>query len=497
MARSTWQPVLIPHEALGPQLHAAVVADIRSGRLAPDHRLPGSRDLARRLGIARATVVRVTDALAAEGWLVARPGSGMVVAPDLPPEVQGPTGDVAARCGFPLPAAPPAPRRLHAPPGTDFALVGGTPDLRLLPLTELARAYGRVLRGRGRQLVAYGDPQGELRLRQALAAWLARTRGLVARPEQLLLTRGSQMALHLLAQVLLRPGDRVAVEELGYPPAWAALEAAGATLLPVPVDGEGLVVDALPAAPPAAAPLRMVYLTPHHQYPTGAVLSAPRRLQLLARARREGIVLVEDDYDHEYHYEGRPVSPLAAADGQGLVAYVGTLSKAFAPGLRLGWVVAPEPLITRLCAARARVDRQGDRVVEQAVAELLEDGSIDRHLGRTRRAWRSRRDALLALVARHLPALRAEVPAGGLAVCFHAPSEVDLDAWAARCEAAGVFFSTGSAFAFDGSPRPWVRLGFAGQDEAELAEAVRRMAAAWQAGPPPQRRDLSLPGGGA
>ncbi len=472
MARSRWTPVLSPDEPLGPQLHRAVVADIRRGLLRPGTRLPGSRSLASRLGIARSTVVRAYSDLVAEGWLSAQPGSGLFVAPDLPPAVQGPTGQVADRCGFALPP-PPAPERRTGPAGPiTFALVAGTPDLRLLPLTELSRAYGRVLRGRGRRLVGYGDPQGELRLRQALSAWLARTRGVVARPEQILVTRGSQMALHLLAQLLLAPGDRVAVEALGYPPAWAALRATGATLLPVAIDGEGLQVDALPAAP-----LRMVYLTPHHQYPTGAVLSASRRLRLLARARAEGIVLVEDDYDHEYHYDGRPVSPLAAADGQGLVAYVGTLSKALAPGLRIGWVVAPEPLVQRLTAMRRHVDRQGDRVVEQAVAELIEDGQLDRHLGRTRRAWHARRDALLDAVQQHLPELRAEVPAGGLAVGFHAPPPVDVDAWALRCEQAGVFFSTRSAYAFDGRPGPWLRLGFAGHTPDELHEAVRRMAA--------------------
>jgi len=351
-----------------------------------------------------------------------------------------------------------------------YALLGGQPDLRLLPLRDLARAYGRVLRRKGRKLSGYGDAGGEARLREALSGWLADTRGVRHVEGGLLVTRGSQMAIYLASRALLIPGDRVAVEALGYPPAWAALRESGATLVPVPVDGEGIVVDAIPDD------VRLVYVTPHHQYPTGATLSATRRLRLLAWARERRVAILEDDYDHEFHYDGAPVRPLIAADEAGVVVSVGTLSKAFAPGLRLGWVQAPPAVIERLVALRVVVDRQGDRVTEHAVAELLDDGTLIRHLRRTRRAYAARRRALCALLARDLPFLEVHVPPGGLALWCRAPG-VDVDAWARAALAEGAWFETHAAYAFDGTPAPWLRLGFAGFDESELAEAVRLLAA--------------------
>ncbi len=441
-------------------LREAIQADIRRGSLRAGQRLPGSRRLAEALGMSRTTVVRATDELVAEGWLEARAGSGLYV---LAPDSELPQSRIRRGLGFDLRGVEvEGERRLHAPASCPLRLVGGTPDLRQLPLVELTRAYRRALRGRGRRLVAYGDPYGEPRLREALARWVSESRGLALAPDQVLVTRGSQMALYLLAHALLRPGDRVAVEALGYPPAWHAFRRAGAELVGVPVDEEGMVVDEIPAD------VRAVYVTPHHQYPSGAVLSARRRLGLLELARRRRIPVLEDDYDHEYHYEGRPVLPLAALDRDGIVVTIGTLSKAFAPGLRLGWVIAPPELLGRLAAHRRVVDRQGDRVVEQAVADLLEEGLVQRHIRRTRRIYAARRDFLLAGL-RGLPVEPRPVP-GGLAIW--ARTSVNPDRWAARAEARGLFFAVGSAFTLDRRPLPFIRLGFAAHDLPELGRAL-------------------------
>jgi len=415
-------------------------------------------------------VAQVLADLEAEGWLHQEAGSGTFVRADLlaarPPEKSA-----SAHLGFPLRDAPALRRRLEVPEA-EYRLVGGRADLRLLPLTELARAYRRVLRGRGRRLVDYGPPRGTSRLRGSLRGWLGRQRGLAPTDRGLLVTRGSQQAIYLLARALLRPGDVVAVEALGYPPAWAALRAAGATLFPLPVDDEGARVDQIPDH------VRAVYLTPHHQYPTGATLSAPRRQRLLAQAARCGFAVLEDDYDHEYHYEGAPVPPLASDDPAGVVVSIGTLSKAFAPGLRLGWVVAPPPLIDQLVAWRTMIDRQGDQVVEHAVAELLDEGTLDRHLRRTRRHYQARRDTLLRALARRLPQVTPLPRPGGLALWCRVEGN-DVDAWAERCQQRGVFFETASAYTLDGRALPWARLGFAGHDEGELLDAVERMRAAW------------------
>jgi GntR family transcriptional regulator/MocR family aminotransferase len=387
---------------------------------------------------------------------------------------------LAATVGFDLgPAIDPYPTAAYAA-GT-LVMTGGGPDLRLVPRTALARAYRKALTEkapRGRSTLDYGDPRGHPRLREALAAMLSARRGIAAPAESVLVTRGSQMALDLVARALIAPGDVVAIESLGYRPAWEALRAAGARLAPLPVDEHGLDVDALVALGAREEKVRAVYLTPHHQYPTTAVLSAGRRLALMELARARRIAVIEDDYDHEFHYDGRPVLPLASADPAGVVVYLGTLSKILAPGLRLGFVVAPAPLLERLAAIRTFIDRQGDLTLERAVAELLEDGEVQRHARRARRAYLARRDALIDALGEHLGgALTFEPPAGGMAIWARAAPGIDVDAWAERALARKVAFSTAKRFAFDGRRRGFLRLGFAALDEKELREAARRMAA--------------------
>ncbi|MCB9762470.1 MAG: PLP-dependent aminotransferase family protein [Alphaproteobacteria bacterium] len=476
MSRSDYVPALPPPsgQPLFIEIARAITEDIRRGRLQPGDRLPGTRRLARALGVHRTTAVAACDELASEGWIETRPGSGSFVRADLP-EAPAPPGHRPLACGFPLP--PPPARLLEerpTPPGA-LEMLGGHPDLRLLPLTELARAYRRVLRGRGRRLVDYGSPRGQLALRVQLARWLNERRGLSLGPESLLVTRGAQMDLFLLGRCLLQPGDRVGVEALGYPPAWEALRLAGATLVPLPVDAEGVDVDALERL----GPLKAIYVTPHHQYPTGVTLSAARRLRLLRLAAERRFAILEDDYDHEFHYRGRPVLPLASADSAGVVVSIGTLSKAFAPGLRLGWIAGPPALIDRACALRMVVDRQGDHVVEQAVAELLADGVIQRHGRRMQRVYRARQQALAEGVRSHLGGrLAVDPPAGGLALWARILDGADPRAWADRARARGVVIQPGPDFHFAGESIPFLRLGFAGLDRKELDEALRRLAAA-------------------
>ncbi|MEZ4319351.1 MAG: aminotransferase class I/II-fold pyridoxal phosphate-dependent enzyme [Myxococcota bacterium] len=462
----------VPHIASeGPRYLAladAIVRDIRSGRLARGAVLPGSRVLAERLGLHRNTVLRSLTELTAQGWLTAVAGSGTRVAADLPVEPAS-TGVPAVLAGFRLPTrGPPA---LPLEPHTPFRFVAGQPDLRLLPLQSLARAYRRALAGRGRGLVDYGDPQGSYRLRSSLSGWLAAHRSLAIEPERLLLTRGAQQALYLAAHTLFEPGDRVAVEAYGYRPAWAALRSAGVELVPVPVDADGLDVEALRGIPD----LRGVYVTPHHQYPTGAMLSAPRREALLRLASEQRFCVLEDDYDHEFHWHGHPVAPLAARDRYGVVVYIGTLSKAFAPGLRVGWMSAPGDAITRLTHLRRLIDRQGDRVVEHAVAQLVDDGELQRHIRRMHRTYRERRSVLLERIAVDLPELVPTDPPGGLGIWCAAPA-IDVDAWQAEALKGGVLFQTAKAFRMDGQSEAAVRLGFPAHDPTEIRDGIGRLA---------------------
>ncbi|WP_434046041.1 MULTISPECIES: PLP-dependent aminotransferase family protein [Sorangium] len=462
------------------QIARALSDDIRRGRLRAGAELPGSRALARSLSVHRNTVLAAYRELAAEGWIEASAARGTFVAAELPAPAPrrfarraAARTEVPARLGFDLGATSLRPMPLVAEGA--LRMSGGLPDMRLVPTAALARAYRRALRAEAKRALDYADPRGHERLRAALAAMLSAVRGLAAGPESVLVTRGSQMAIDLVARALLAPGDAVAVEAYGYRPAWEALRLAGARLVPVPVDAAGLSVDAL-AELADRERLRAVYVTPHHQYPTTAVLAPGRRIALLELCRSRRVAVIEDDYDHEFHYDGRPVLPLASADTAGVVVYVGTLSKILAPGLRLGFAVAPEPLIERLALHRTFVDRQGDHAVEGAVAELLEDGEVQRHAQRARRIYRARRDLLVeALRAQLGHALDFRVPAGGMALWARVDAAIDADAWAERALARKVAFSAGRRYAFDGKKRPFLRLGFAALDEREIREAVERM----------------------
>ncbi|MCA9671474.1 MAG: PLP-dependent aminotransferase family protein [Myxococcales bacterium] len=492
-----WEPRIAVDEGGARPLYLrisdALRRDVRRGRLRPGQRLPGSRTLADDLGVHRNTVLAALDELSAQGWIVRVPARGTFIASDLPPATPGRAGAAtsshALTPGFDLPREARGPseryrraRRDEPQPGT-LMLAGGLPDTRLVPADLLARAYRRALRRSAREVLSYGDPRGSLRLRQAIAQMLAATRGVVAAPEALLVTRGAQMGLHLVGQLLGRSprGARerpvIAVERYGYPPAWEALASGGAELVPLPVDAHGLDVEAL-AALAESRPVRAVYLTPHHQYPTTVPLAPARRLRLLELAARRRMAVIEDDYDHEFHFSGAPLLPLASADERGVVLYVGTLSKIFAPGLRIAWVVATPQVIERLARLRLGIDRQGDLAVEHAVAELLEDGEVARHARRMRRVYSERRAVLQAALSRELAeVLSYELPAGGLALWCRARG-VDVDAWCQRAAELGARFDPASSFLFSSGRRPYVRLGFAPLDEVEIDEAIRRVACA-------------------
>jgi GntR family transcriptional regulator/MocR family aminotransferase len=469
------QPIFI-------RLARAISDDVRRGRLKPGDALPGSRSLARDLGVHRNTVLAAYAELAAEGWVTTAAAAGTFVSRALP-EVErkrataASKAEPAVRLGFDLNLRSNSSNRRSTPPPGLLTLSGGVPDVRLLPTVALARAYRRALKQQGPQLLGYGDARGHARLRRALAEMLSALRGVAADEDGIMLARGSQLALYLVGRALLAPGDVVAVEALGYRPAWTALAETGARVVPIPVDAHGIDVDALEALA-GRERLRAVYVTPHHQYPTTVMLAAGRRLKLLELARARRIAVIEDDYDFEFHYEGRPVLPMASTDRAGVIVYVGTLSKILAPSLRLGFVVAPPPLIDRLAELRLSIDRQGDQVVECAVAELIEDGELQRHARRMRRVYHSRRDALIGSLHKRLGGLLSfAVPAGGMALWAHSDG-VDVDAWAERALERGAQFHPGRQFAFDGKPRPALRLGFAALTEAELDEGVRRLVAA-------------------
>lgn len=462
--------------AMFAQIANAIAEQIRSGRLACGDVLPGSRTLARQLGVDRDTVISAYTDLEAQGFITTIPRTGTVVAPL-------PRGDrtrarrgFARQLGFAIDAGPPS-LLSPADPTDAIVLTAGVPDPRLVPAELIARAYRRAMRRYPKAALGYTSaPNGHERLRTAIARIVRDARGIPASADDVMITRGSQMAIDLVARTIVRPGDIACVEALGYRPSWASLERAGAKLLGIPVDAGGIDVDAL-AKICERSPIRLVYVTPHHQYPTTAVLTAGRRMQLLALARKHRFALVEDDYDHEFHYDGRPVLPLASNDADGVVVYIGTLSKVLAPGLRLGFVVAPRPLIDRLARERFLIDRQGDLALELAIAELIEDDELGRHVRKMRRIYLSRRDALVAALHEHLgDRITFHQPTGGIALWATVAAPIDVDRWCKRAREHGVVFQPGSGFCLAPEKLQAARFGYGAATEAELRLAVRRLA---------------------
>ncbi|GAB3723415.1 PLP-dependent aminotransferase family protein [Spirosoma lituiforme] len=456
---------------------------IRAGTLLPGQRLPGTRQLAGLLGVNRQTVVAAYDEGMAQGWLESRAGSGTYVAshlPDVKPQplladdeplvpnkaADGQPGYAFERINFLARPVLTTQSGLH--------LDDGFPDSRLAPMPELSRAYRSYFNwGNPQQHFGYGDTKGHLLLREQLSRHLNETRGLQTTPNNMLITRGSIMGLHLASQVLLRPGDVVVTGETTWAGALMNFQKAGARILTVPVDEHGIDLDKL-AEYGERQPIRMVFVTPHHHYPTTVTLHPGRRVRLLQLADQYGFAILEDDYDYDFHYLSRPILPLASADRQGMVVYVGSLTKSVAPAFRIGYVVAPSALIDELARFRRIIDRQGDPMLEFAIGQLFKTGDLKRHLRKALRVYHTRRDHFCALLANELPdAVQFTRPDGGLAVWAHFDPAIDMDAMARWAAQEGLTLSSGVTHNPPGQRLNCTRLGFASSSEEELDRSVR------------------------
>lgn len=472
---------LDPARGLARQLYQALRERILDGRLASGTRLPASRELAALLGISRNTVGRAFDQLYAEGYVQGRVGDGTYVAelaavvrPAPPPVHAGP----APRAALQRLAEHHLPAALDGPPR---AFRVGVPAFDLFPFETWARLSARFWRKPSPARLGYGDPAGDAQLRELIAAYLRNSRGLHCDPAQILVTCGAQQAISLCAQLLVEPGDRVAIENPGYRAAGHAFAVAGAQLAGIAVDDEGLDTAALARA----GRCRLAYVTPSHQYPTGVTLSLARRLELLDWAERHDSWIVEDDYDGEYRYRGTPLAPLAALDRQGRVLYVGTFCKIAFPALRLGYLVLP-PALAEAFARRRALDMRHSEIGSQAVmAEFIAAGHFQRHIRRMRGAARARRDALLAGWPQQVPgcSLPPKVEAG-LHLCVRVDSLARERELIAAAAGVGVELNALSDYwlADGASPadrRAGLVLGFAAVPEAQIAAALQALRQAW------------------
>ncbi len=461
------------------QIAHALIEDIQRGRLAPGSSLPGTRELAKTLGLNRKTVLIAYDELAAQGWLVSDRMRGTFVSRKLPLITPKPflarhtTHAATAKPRF-RPSGQARSIIVDLPEPGVLAFNDGAPDSRLVPVVALARAHrSALIKAASHNRLGYGDPRGTLALRQALSAMLNGERGLATNPDTICITRGSQMAIYVAARTLVARGDTVAVEELSYPPAREAFRAAGAEVVPIGLDAHGLKVDELEQLC-LTRKIRAVYVTPHHQFPTTVLLTPARRLKLLALAERFEFAIVEDDYDHEFHFVHQPLLPLASADTDGRVVYVGSMSKLLMPSLRLGYLAAHKSFIEQAASEILLMDHQGDQAIEVAVAELLDDGEIHRHTRKAVRAYAERRQRFAELLHHYFgKSATFNMPDGGLAFWVRFDRTIDLTAIEANAQRYGVRLQPAASFSTSGQPQSAARLGFASFEPNEFCVSIR------------------------
>ena len=387
------------------QLYDGIKSAILAGQINPGMQLPPTRDLSLQLGISRQTVLNAYSQLMAEGFLSGTVGKGTFVSESLP---IAPQQNQTAAEKLPLNALHPLSSRgqrfvdtrtkLNIHQGTPKAFRTGMPGLDVFPFDVWARLEARRWRRPSDQL-GYSDAAGYLPLRELLAAYLRSSRGVHCTPQQIIVTSGSQQALFLIATLLLAPQEAAWVEDPGYQGINALLHALEARVCPVPVDAQGLCVSVGAKAYPDA---RLAYVTPSHQYPLGVTMNLQRRLELLAWAAGNKAWIVEDEYDSEYRYTGRPLASLQSLDKAGCVIYVGTLSKVLFPGLRLGYLVAPPALVEAFAQAKAVVDRHTSIVPQIVLADFISEGHFQRHIRRTREVYAERKSVLLDALGTHL-----------------------------------------------------------------------------------------------
>ncbi len=466
------------------QLYEGLRRAILAGQLRPGVRLPSTRALAGELNLSRNTVMSAYLQLFAEGYLEGKVGAGTYVARSLPDEMlqaqAAPSGAQPRKTqsrlsergrllvGIPI--------NLSRGQGGPRAFRPGTPALDAFPFDLWRQLLARCWQYPPQELLGYGASAGYPPLREAIAAYLGAARAVRCTPEQVIVVAGSQQGLDIAARLLLDPGDAAWLENPGYPGARAALLAAGARLVSVPVDNEGLDVAAGMARCPDA---RFAYVSPSHQFPLGMTMSLKRRLALLEWANRVGAWVLEDDYDSEYRYVGRPLAALQGLDTAQRVIYLGTFSKVLFPALRLGYLVVPPDLVEAFTAARMLADRHSPSMDQAVLAEFLAQGHFARHLRRMRVLYAERQAALVQAAQRELSGLLEVCPAeSGMHLVGWLPAGVDDTLAARRAKKYDVEVVPLSSYSQELLERGGLALGYAGVDASEIAAGARRLAKA-------------------
>lgn len=490
-----WNMCLILSGDMGQALHLQIAQslsdEIRSNRLVSGTPLPSTRSLAAQLGVNRKTVVQAYEELSAQGWIEMEARRGAFVSAKLPvPEPKNTSQKT--KNTFPLLLSK-SPLESYAssvngskikdsqikgwPKKTeeiiDFS--DGVPDSRLVPFDILSRAFRHALiTSAHANRLAYDDSRGSELLRNAIAEKLRFERGMSVNASQICIVRGSQMGIYLSARLLSEVEGCVVIEELSYPPAREAFKSFGIKIKYVAQDHEGMDIEALEILC-RSHKISAVYTTPHHQFPTTCMLPIERRIALLDLAVKYNFVIIEDDYDHEFHFSHRPMLPLASMENDGRVIHIGSLSKVLAPGLRLGYIAAAEQVITRCATEILLIDRQGNALTELAIAELMNQGEIKRHIRRALKIYQQRRDHAVNQVRTFLPNATFSVPPGGLALWLGFDETIDIKKWQSDCLINGVSILPGQLFSGSDKKVSAIRMGYASLNESEFDRGLKRL----------------------
>lgn len=448
------------------QLADSIAADIQSGRLACGTALPSSRALATQLKLNRNTVVEAIQQLLSEGWVVSQQRRGIFVAQQLPSLLSKAESSTRIK----------SVSTLQAPLRIIFD--DGNPDSKIAPIDQLGRAYRQIFKRSARwKMMGYADPRGHIDFRQAIADMLNQERNMNITLDNLCISRGSQMAMYLIAQCLLEKDDYIFVESPGYHAAWKIFEHTGAKLIQIPVDTEGIIVEEMIPHLKDKKNSKAVYLTPHRQYPTTATLSPARRLELIHLSNAYGFTIIEDDYDYEFHFDHTPYHPLASAAELQHSIYIGTLSKVVAPALRIGYLVSKnEHLLQAIAQLRYLIDIQGDNIMEQAVLELIQDGTVRRHIRKATNYYRGKRDFMVKQLDLHLSEhVSYHCPQGGLAVWLAFKHQVDWTLLFKKLKEKSIHIPHPDNYHKDDS-YGGLRLGYGSISEELIEEGIRSLA---------------------
>lgn len=452
------------------QIAVAIILAIRNGSLKAGTPLPGSRELAKILKVHRKTVIAAYDELNAQDWIRIIPRKQVLVSeriPVLTPQKWN-TNNVSFPYGndFGLPFRQLTEVPLKPTPVTlpEIIIDDGHPDVRLSPISALLKTYRSYTERKHAIKTAHiGTAQGTLKLREALVDYLSETRGLNITTDNLLITHGAQMSIYLAAQLLLHPEASIIVGTPNYPVADETFRQTGAQLITVNVDEYGIDTEAIERIC-KTKPVAAVYVVPHHHYPTTVTLSVERRMQLLELSKHYSFAIIEDDYDYDYHYNSSPYLPLASGNHNGHVIYIGSFSKILDPSLRMGFMVAPKNFIVQCTALRKLIDVGGDGYMQNALAALIRDGELKRHLKKAKKCYHQRRDFLDGLLKTHLaPYISYSLPSGGMAIWIRLNDGYSVLRFknVSRFQITRID-ETGNAF----------RFGFASLNEPELLDAV-------------------------